>query len=252
MFLKQLKYDLLFSRDMFFGMAGLLIAVAIIMRLTGTVNMSEADASLGILGNMFSLLVLVVIFSVAVLIAAIGSIVQIFRFYKQSFFSSSGYFFLTLPINSTKLILSKIVVALIWYNFMMFVAIITGLILADFEILLTSLPNLFEIGDFVIMIFNSNVNALVFIAFLYFMITLANSVVVVKLSYLLSGAISFALLIGYSWLLELIDRSTRTEGTINIIISNSLEIVPTAFSLAFAVLLFACCRYLLKNKVSFE
>jgi len=122
MFIKQLKYDLLFSRNAFFGMGALLIGISIILSLAIHVM------GTGVTGAMETVWVGLV-FSISATAVAVASVFQLYTFYKRSLFGNSGYLMLTLPVERCSLLVSKLVVSLLWINYMVIVNFIMALIL---------------------------------------------------------------------------------------------------------------------------
>ncbi|MCL2014749.1 MAG: hypothetical protein FWG68_00715 [Defluviitaleaceae bacterium] len=252
MFFKQLKYDLLFSRDMFLGMAALLLAAAVFMRIGDTLGVSDVPYD-----DMVGFVVVMLVFGVAVLIAIFGTIVQLFNFYRKSIFGNSGYFFLTLPIKKDMVLLSKVATAVIWLNFMAFVGLLAGSIIASPEVIFVNLPDMIEVADALMALLSMNVMWLFLVGLLYFTVTLANSVVGVRLNYVVGGAVSFVLFVAHSWLiyrLDLVLLELPTEGTVFSITVGATGQHPIilAVNFAAAVLVLVGCRYLLRNRVALE
>ena len=112
MLFKILKYDLAFSAKMFFAMALILLAVAAILRFTLPMFFEAED--------IFRLFDIVNISTVMMVLAAgIASIVQIFQFFNRNFFGDTGYLMLTLPVGRLKLLISKVIISIVWFNFML-------------------------------------------------------------------------------------------------------------------------------------
>ncbi|MCL1997732.1 MAG: hypothetical protein FWG65_03090 [Turicibacter sp.] len=254
MFFRQLKYDLLFSRNMFLGIAALLLAAAVFMRIGDTLGVSEIAADV-----VAGFVVVMVVFAVAVLIAVFGTIVQIFNFYRKSIFGNSGYFFLTLPINKNLVLLSKVVTAIIWLNFMTFVGVLVGIIIFNrppTEVVLVNLPTMLEIADVLWGLLSMNVMWLFLVGLLYFTVTLANSVVGVRLNYVVGGTVGFVLFVGYSWLtyrldMLLLDLPTESAAGFTIGVTGQHPAIM-AVSFAAAVVLLVGCGYLLRYRVALE
>ena len=158
MFIKLLKHDLSFSKNTFLGIGVALISIALLFRLTefldfGFLNMLPADVIFGI------------IMGIATLVIFIVSIMQIHGFYKHNIFGDTGHLTLTLPVKRIKIIASKVIVALIWFNFMVLAGHLTVGIMTDI--------NPFESFTWV-SFFVSNISALLYISMLYLWITLSN------------------------------------------------------------------------------
>jgi len=120
MFTKTLKYDFLFSRGKFFGMAVIMILIAIGLRL------NEQPGRLhGGVGGAESTVLLVVMLSIGVV-----AIFQVMGFFIHNFFEEPGYLMLTLPVKRVTSLASKLVVSMVWFNFMLLAAA-TSVIIFD-------------------------------------------------------------------------------------------------------------------------
>ncbi|MCL2851433.1 MAG: hypothetical protein FWE20_00135 [Defluviitaleaceae bacterium] len=120
MFIKQLKYDLLFGRNTFFTMAAIVIGWGIIM---GNLDTLLQDDHF-FMGAMFA-------FGMTISMTVVGvlSIMQVFQLYRKSLFGDSGYLTLTLPVTRGSLLASKIAASMIWYLFMIFAGFIMVVIM---------------------------------------------------------------------------------------------------------------------------
>jgi len=167
MFIKTLKYDFQFSKAAFLAMAGVLVVLAFIVRVTGLFNEYGLTVS-GMVG---------VIFSIVIMIIGVASVIQILQFYYKNFFDDTGYLMLTLPVKRFGLLISKVAVSFVWVNFMLLTGAIMVLIFTFTRE--TNLWNLISnIGLRHIMIWvEMNIAALFFVTALFFAVTLANSVV---------------------------------------------------------------------------
>ena len=137
---KVLKYDLKFGKNAFLGMASLIIALGIILRILDITPVSadyDHDALVAIL------------LICTTLASAIISIMLVYQNYHRSLFTSEGYLMFTLPVKRSTLLTSKILTSLIWFNVMMLAAIVSVLILGGGELLrslgdrASQLPGLF-------------------------------------------------------------------------------------------------------------
>ncbi|MDR2167582.1 MAG: hypothetical protein LBE35_07020 [Clostridiales bacterium] len=168
MFTKILKYDFKFSAKIFFAMfAGMIV-------FTGILRLSEFLPGVeGFGADMMRLVILMV----GVMAVAIASYLQILLLYQRNFFGPEGYLMLTLPVNRGRLLASKFLVSMVWFNFMMLVVPIMVLIIApprgDFW---TAISNALS-GNFIVNYFQTiNLLALALISILFLTVTLANSV----------------------------------------------------------------------------
>ena len=242
MFTKQLKYDFMFSVKVFLSMAAILIAVGAIVRFTDVLGIAAHDLfGVGLIG--------VIVLAVSMVGVTIISIMQLFSFYKQTLFSDTGYLTLTLPIKRHVLILSKLIVAMVWFNVMVAAGlamthIITSGRTMDLEWL---------------MLIDLNFVILTMISCLYFMITLANSVIGKARVH---GFIAAVIGIGYMWLFFWIQTNVEMRFTelqhISVGIQYGripvgdtfIDIFYLGICLIATALTFLASNYLLKKHVS--
>ena len=115
---KLVKYDLMFSKTSFFSAAICLIAISVAARMV-FFAVDDVDRARIIISFMnvggFGLLIVV-------------AFMQTLSLYKDSLFGDTGYLMLTLPACRGRLLLSKLIVTGIWYNFSMLIVLIAGLI----------------------------------------------------------------------------------------------------------------------------
>ena len=168
MFIKTLKYDFLFSKAAFLAMAGGLIALTVILRITGLIENHDSGSDItGIAG---------LIFMMALLVVGLAAILQLLQFYYKNFFDDTGYLMLTLPVKRFTLLVSKVVVSIVWFNFMLITAGIVAAIIAyigpSFMGMLAALNrrNIMTVVEI-------NIVALFFIMLLFFVVTLAHSTI---------------------------------------------------------------------------
>ena len=168
MFIKTLKYDFIFSKNVFFSMAAILIVLATILRMTIIRLSQPGNDSGGMMGSM--------IIMVTFLIVVTISIIQIAQFYYKNFFDDTGYLMLTLPAKRLPLLASKIVVSLVWFNFMLLGAAIAVIILdsQQMQFVFGGITRTLSLQN-LIAIIEINLVAMFFILALFFVITLAHS-----------------------------------------------------------------------------
>jgi len=118
MFIKTLKYDFVFSRGKFLGMAAIMILIAIGLRLN-----EQPSRSIGGTGGAEGPVLFTVMMAMGII-----AIFQVMTFFTSNFFEDSGYLMLTLPVRRVTLLASKLVVSLVWFNFMLLAAAISVVI----------------------------------------------------------------------------------------------------------------------------
>jgi len=242
MFFKQIKYDLLFSRDAFLGMGGLLIGVAVVMSLI--------TWQLGTAG-FFGSVAFGVPFSMVITGVFVAFVIQLVSFYKKSLFENSGYLMLTIPVDRASLLISKIVAALFWVNYMALVGLIMMAIIAmgfdginfNFSMSNVSARVIFQVVEGFI---GMNFFPLLIITVTYFGITLKNSVIG---GFRVNGLVAGFVCIAY---LVFIFRFVYTM--VVIIFSSYFDYfqsfrITYFFVFVFAVVAASATYYLLKHKV---
>jgi len=118
MLIKQLKYDLAFSKLVFLVLGGFLVLLAIAARVAFAVSSFDYDP--------FVTITLILGMGITIGVAA----VQMYRFFDNSLFGNFGYLTLTLPISRGRLMLSKLLTIGIWFNFIMVIYAIVMLVLS--------------------------------------------------------------------------------------------------------------------------
>ena len=156
MFIKTLKYDFLFSRDIFLGMAAIMVALSVILRFT---VVDPQDNTLGWL------------FFAVFLLCGIVTVAQVMQFFYKNFFDDTGYLMFTLPVKRLPLFASKVVVSFVWLNLMLLSAFIAG------SILTSSFGGIIDAISLELLnvLIEANLIAMFLTLTLYFVVTLANS-----------------------------------------------------------------------------
>ncbi|MCL1935634.1 MAG: hypothetical protein FWF57_04585 [Defluviitaleaceae bacterium] len=119
MLFKILKYDLLYGKKSFLGLAASLISASIIIRFLVTAFDSPLVPLVGTY----------LVFGFLNLLVGIMSIVLIYQGFAKSFFKNHGYLIFTLPVKHSVLLISKVITSIIWLNFMIVVGTISSYIL---------------------------------------------------------------------------------------------------------------------------
>lgn len=121
--LKLMKYEIIHSVRTFMTAFGIFLVACVLFPFL--VNMDRIDA--------MPFFTLFMYFGISFLIVGIGIalFVSIFMNYNQSMFKRPGYLTLTLPVSTTELIISKVLVTMIWLLIAYFV-LIAGVLLMSF------------------------------------------------------------------------------------------------------------------------
>jgi len=168
MFIKTVKYDFLFSKNMFFGMGFGAIALALILRFTA---LAFGDGFPEAFIGFVMLLVLI--------IGGIACIWQIAAFFDKNFFDETGYLMLTLPVGRFTLLASKLLVAFVWFNFMLAAGAVVLYIIAFSQIGSFSFSSVWASinASNISALLQLNVLAMFFVSTVYLTATLNNSII---------------------------------------------------------------------------
>ncbi|MCL2753540.1 MAG: hypothetical protein FWE44_05280 [Defluviitaleaceae bacterium] len=177
MFTKILKYDFLFTWKVFLAMAGGIIALSIAARLTGLVANNDTTFY-GVISTTVFVSIIIVVAVVAVIIA---SYMQVLLMYARNFFGKEGYLTFTLPVKRSRQYASKVIVSLVWFNFMLLtvpvvVFILSGITWEQFTDGVSSILN----ADFFLILLEINLIGAALISILFLTVTLANTVIANK------------------------------------------------------------------------
>ena len=179
MFFKLLKYDLSCIKNTFITMLatglGIGIGVALFRFFDSEFDLFFIDDQrITVLGAMF--------INFGILAAGIISVIQICQLYHKNFFSDAGYLSLTLPIKRWKMLLSKILAAMFWFNLMMFAVVIFVWMLgyAPEQMFYNTFGGWFDFTTVFILALLFNTIALLAYSLFFFAITLGNSVIANK------------------------------------------------------------------------
>jgi len=205
MLTKVIKHDFMFSRRTYVLMGATLIGAAIIARISISLTNETGDA-------LVMAIVPGLVFMIALFVAAVVCVGQTVNFYRESFFDDAGYLMLTLPVSRGKLLASKVIVSMVWFNIMLGVGALATVIAVYQPMGMTTLRDVFsflsDIFNFAgVLITYARINgfAFAFITVLFFTPTLTNSTFfgwyvnrgvafIVSLAYTISGAWLVAML----------------------------------------------------------
>ncbi|MCL1845195.1 MAG: hypothetical protein FWF77_04765 [Defluviitaleaceae bacterium] len=119
MFLRHLKHDLLFGKNMFIAL-GISIVIAAVAGLIAFHVIEEPQEARNIINISIFLVLGLVLGFVAV---------HLSQFIEKSMFGDAGYLALTLPITRGRLLISKILAAFVWFNYVLLTVFICMIIL---------------------------------------------------------------------------------------------------------------------------
>lgn len=183
---KLIKHDLNDSKRSFFAITAVTMVLSLVAGLSLTFNNEMLDR------------ISFVVTGITLMAMFIIGFMLVFNGYKKSLFGQNGYLVLTLPVSKNKLLLSKIIGALIWFNFMSFVIMILSAIAAylegnEMDIYFDGVGNWLEATwSLLYAIFFLNVLAFVAINVLFMTITFANSTFKKRLHWVIAGALGLA------------------------------------------------------------
>ncbi|HPE16452.1 MAG TPA: hypothetical protein PK597_05800 [Oscillospiraceae bacterium] len=103
---KVLRLDLKFGWRKYFALAAVLVAAGLLIPFV--FDIAQFGTS--------------IVFMLGLLVVGLLCVVYVVQHYYRNLFGSEGYFMFTLPVESWQLLLSKVLSAVIWFNFMLFSA----------------------------------------------------------------------------------------------------------------------------------
>jgi hypothetical protein len=130
----------------------------------------------------------------------IASVTQIFQFFNKNFFSESGHLMLTLPVGRFGLLISKVLISIIWFNFMLAVAAVSISLMWNTAVAATPhRTNIFDgVGAMELqMLMEANVLAFFAITLLFFCMAFARSTFMGKRVH---GVVAGVVGLVYGWL----------------------------------------------------
>lgn len=130
---KVMKYDIKFGKAAFLIMAGAMIFGGLFIRILNTPFARYLRDS-GVM----------VILPLALMGVFTAGIVLVFQNFNRNLFGTEGYLILTLPVKRHKLMVSKLLTTVMWYNIMSLAALIMALLISPQE--WTNLMNLTGFG----------------------------------------------------------------------------------------------------------
>jgi len=157
---KLLKYDIKFGSRPFLIMAGGMILASILVRVL------DLDVLSG-MGLMF-------LFPVILISIFIACVVLVYQNFSRNLLSNEGYFMMTLPVKRYKFIISKLITSMMWFNFMVFIGLISGAIMLERNLVRYSNFGMPAFTDMIITLFVINLFVLNAILVLYLLAVASN------------------------------------------------------------------------------
>jgi len=198
MFRKVIKYDFLYSYKIFFLMGLIILAFATASRVsrpdTGVNNLRTHETPTGTMvinpttvygpqGEIHEVITVSdaistggALLGMIMMGIAVVCIFHILSYFHKTMFDDTGYLTLTLPISKRTLLFSKLCVAVVWFNFMIFVAAV-AVVIYDSPSMQFNFMNLsrdFSLQNFVAFI-EVNVLAVTLILLLFFLSVFSRS-----------------------------------------------------------------------------
>lgn len=122
---KLIKYDIKLGKRSYLTMAAVLTFAAVLIRIITKID----NESVSSLAEIVVVMVLLVIMTVIIT----AGVVLVYQNFARTLFSNEGYLTLTLPVKRNRLIVSKLITSLLWFNFMLLVAYIIMFIMIEGE-----------------------------------------------------------------------------------------------------------------------
>jgi len=168
MMVKAIKYDFMYSKTWFLTMAAIMIAAAVASKIYAWPRHSQ-----GIIRDTDG-----VVLAMVIMVAGIISIFQVLIFFNRHLFDDAGHLMLALPVKRLTLLVSKLVVSVVWFNFMLFTAIFSLVVIFNpprmhFNFMGISGGGI-NLANFMALV-EVNIAAAAFILIIFFSTTLAHS-----------------------------------------------------------------------------
>jgi len=249
---KLIKHDLNYSKKSFLGLGLAMLGFVLISFLFNRIFPFLSHANL-----------IGFIFIISTTVSLVITISYLYSAFKNSLFGQNGYLYQTLPVGKWKLLLSKIISTLIWFNYIWLINLIFWILLAILEAqglnFAIGMISLTELKTLIMVVIFVNIIVSLFLLGLYMIITLANSSFKnFRIHWILAGIIGFGTFIiwGYGlssfidlneklFLAQMSGSPTSPFNTFNVV-------VPSVYNLLFSGLLFFVTAWLLKNKVELD
>jgi len=231
MLFKLIKHDFRYSARLFLALGAIAIAIAAIVAATDVMQAHQVVATQNLRRIITSTLGLWVVPPVA-----IAAIIHIGQFYRKGMFGRVGHLVMTMPVSRGALLISKLIVAFVWFLF----ALLVGL--AMIAVIYFVSPQLYS-GEFgpgfiqnigmLPLVLEIICMGLFAISLLFFCITLSHTAFAnMRISHLISSAIWLLWAVLYLWaynmlslrFMPIVEEIRRTaDGTL---ISQSSRAIP--------------------------
>ena len=177
---KTLKYDIKFGRNSFLLIAGAIVLFGALARIFGQPFLDMVGIQI------------IAVLGVAVIACAFT--ILVFQNFNRSIFGAEGYLTLTLPVKRYKLMLSKVLSTLLWFNVVVLSFIVMSLIMYPnmWGEFLSALSNIYNVIQTVSLFFGMNLLMVNALLFLYLLSSLSHISIAGKRPGWIFGGISFA------------------------------------------------------------
>lgn len=246
---KLIKLDIRFAYKKFLIMAGLMLALGLVMPYVGQTYLQVGAA---------------VVFAVVMTVIPLMSVWLVVQHFQRNLFGSEGYLMFTLPVRATELLLSKLVTTVIWFNLMIAAAGVLVVTLFRAEIqadLIRSLLSWEALKVLVHLIASINVNIIPIILAIFMGISLSTVAVRNKRLGIVPGIGAALAGIGpFLWSSVKLSGWNFLNLTVNgaTVIGNSeltpiaSELINLAVAFGFAGLFFLITTYVMRQKLNIE
>lgn len=256
---KLIKYEFKATARIFLPLLGALLAVSAVTRLLLGLNWQTPH-------------VISVALSIMLMVAAfvMTLILTVQRFYKN-FMTDEGYLTFTLPVNTGRLIWSKLVVAVVWIAACSVTAILSLMLMAfsgnEWRILLDGIREL-NIPRFDLILFLVEGGALILASIITSILTIYTSMALSMVANKHRVSLSFAFYIGLNTVMQILmsiflwifvkPNSMAAESFHTYFERYSIgaihvcALISLAFTVAFGAAMFCTTRYMLKNQLNLQ
>ncbi len=273
--MKLLKYEIRRGYEQYLILFVAMIGVALMVRFGGFSQVMNDGGMISENGSLqvsaIAAIILIMIYGLLVFGSIVFVGLQILRNFNRSMFKSQGYLTLTLPVSTTKLLLSKMLVASFWFGLTILAIFISSILMTEVSLTLGSIfgANVdiqllaVSVIEFMISTMQSVLCAYMIITFVHtkyvkshrilvaIITYIAISIVQLGISYVFqSDAIMQASTLGFTVSSSSVSSTDALETYTSIIYEDMF--VQLGLAIIWGAVYFFVCKYLLQRKIELD
>ncbi|TDW16964.1 hypothetical protein EDD63_11832 [Breznakia blatticola] len=271
--MKLLKYEIRRGYEQYIILFIAMLVVAVLVRFGSFSQIMNEGAVISEDGSLsipvIAAIVLLMIYGLLVFGSVIFVGLQILRNFNTSMFKSQGYLTLTLPVSTSKLLISKTLVASLWFGLTVLVIFVSSVVMIDIPLTWENVFGThFDMGILLLGIFEFMVGVLQTVLCAYMIITFVHTKYI-KGHRILAAIIAYIVVsivqMGVTYIFQsdlihqvsLFGMSVTTSSTVETMdLYNDILLKDTAMQLAIATawgaIYFFVCKYLLQRKIELD